>query len=72
MVCSSKGINPESKNQNMNQKIIFHDLKSLAEFMKVFVGVTQPENGEPINPSTATFTVQKESGNWVLNFTGGY
>lgn len=56
----------------MNQKIIFHDLKSLAEFMKVFVGVTQPENGVSINPSTATFTVQKESGNWVLNFTGGY
>jgi hypothetical protein len=56
----------------MNGKILFHDLKSLAEFLKSFGGVTQPETGEPLNPSTATFMVQKESGYWVLTFNGGY
>ena len=56
----------------MNGKILFHDLKSLAEFFKSFGAETKSETGELLNPSTAIFTVQKESGYWVLKFNGGY
>lgn len=44
----------------MHGKIYFHNLESLAEFLKEFTG------------SNATFEVVKESGQWVLSFNGGY
>jgi hypothetical protein len=56
----------------MNGRILFPDLKSLAEFFKSFGGETKTETGEILNPSTATFTVQKEFDGWVLKFNGGY
>ena len=49
----------------MHGKIYFNDLESFVEFLKAFSGKT-----------TATFearqTKQNESGEWVIEFQGGY